>query len=867
MSSTKKTLRNPRGARPAGPSGAFPIVGIGASAGGLEALEQFLRPLPATCGMAFVVVQHLDPTHTGMLPELLQRATPMKVTQVRDRLKVEPNRVYVIPPNKDLSILRGVLHLLPPGAPRGLRLPIDNFFRSLAEDQRERSVGVVLSGMGSDGTLGVRAIKEQAGLVLVQAPASARFDAMPRSAIDTGLADIVAPAEELAARVIAYFAHVPPAARSEQALASKTQSAIDKVCVLLRDQTGHDFSEYKRSTVYRRVERRMALHQRDGPAAYVQYLSESPQEAQLLFKELLIGVTSFFRDSAAWEYLRQKAIPALLEDRPALGTLRAWVPGCSTGEEAYTLAMVFKEALAQVKPARSHSLQIFATDLDKDAIDKARQAVFPPNITRDVSEERLRRFFTKVDGGYQVGREIRETVIFAQQNLIMDPPFTKLDLLSCRNLLIYLSSELQQRLLPLFHYCLNPGGVLFLGSSETVGNFADLFAPLSGKARIYRRRDAALRAAPAPLQLSPAHGRAPAGRPPAEEGPPPRNLQALTDQLLLARYAPAAVLTNDQGDILYVSGRTGKYLEPAAGRANWNLYAMAREGLRYELGAAFQKAVREKRAVTRPGVKVGTNGGQQHVSLTIEPLLEPQAMRGLVMVSFADEPAPPEPAPPRARGKSKATPAGPGRAERELREAREELQSTREEMQTSQEELKSSNEELQSTNEELQSGNEELTTSREEMQSLNEELQTLNHELESKVDELTRTNNDMRNLLESTDIATLFLDDALNVRRFTSPTTRIIKLIASDAGRPLTDLSSDLIYPSLPDDAREVLRTLAAKETAIATNDGRWFTVRVMPYRTVDNRIDGVVITFIDITTAKTLEARLRSQASPGGGR
>jgi two-component system CheB/CheR fusion protein len=862
----------PGGTAPAASSartqgGSFPIVGVGASAGGLEALEQFLRPLPAQCGMAFVIVQHLDPTHKGMMAELLQRATTMKVTQVKDRQKVEPNHVYVIPPNKDMSILRGVLHLLEPAVPRGLRLPIDFFFRSLAEDQKERSIGVILSGMGSDGTLGMRAIKAQAGVGFVQAPASAKFDAMPRSVIDAGLADVVAPAEALAAKAVAYLAHVPLGARTDQGMASKTQSAIEKVCLLLRDQTGHDFSEYKRSTVYRRIERRMALHQLDSLASYVRYLSESPQEAQLLFKELLIGVTSFFRDPAAWEHLRQKVIPALIEDRPSGGMLRAWVPGCSTGEEAYSLAIVFKEALAQVKPAKSYSLQIFATDLDKDAIDKARQGGFPANIAGDVSEERLRRFFIKGEHGYQVGKEIRETVIFAPQNLIMDPPFTKLDILSCRNLLIYLSTELQKRLVPLFHYSLNPRGVLFLGSAETVGTFIDLFASLNGKARIYRRLDAAMRAEPVALPVSFFHGRPPAaGGPPAQPSASPvPNLQAFADQLLLTRYAPAAVLTNDKGDILYISGRTGKYLEPAAGKANWNIYAMAREGLRYELGAAFQRALREQRAVMHSGIKVGTDGGEKAVGVTIEPLQEPPALRGMVMVMFADEPAPAAVKPSaKAYQKSPAASVALARSEQELRETREELQSTREEMQTSQEELKSANEELQSTNEELQSGNEELTTSREEMQSLNEELQTLNHELQSKVDELTRSNNDMRNLLESTDIATLFLDDALNVRRFTSQITKIIKLIPSDAGRPLTDLSSDLVYPSLPDDAHEVLRTLSAKETAIATNDGRWFTVRVMPYRTLDNRIDGVVITFVDITTAKTLEAKLREQAGPG---
>ncbi len=464
----------------------------------------------------------------------------------------------------------------------------------------------------------MRAIKEQAGAVFVQAPASAKFDAMPRSVIDAGLADVVAPVEELAGKIVAYLAHGPLVRLRDQPLAGKTQSAIEKVCVLLRSQTGHDFSLYKRSTVYRRIERRMGLHQIDSIADYVRYLQESPQETQLLFKELLIGVTSFFRDPAAWECLRKKVIPAILAAHPVGGALRAWVPGCSTGEEAYSLAMIFKEVVAEEKPARRLSLQIFATDLDKDAIDRARQGVYPANIAGDVSAERLRRFFVQDERGYQVGKEIRETVIFAPQNLIMDPPFTRLDILSCRNLLIYLAPELQKKLLPLFHYSLNPGGVLLLGSAETVGVATDLFAPLDGKTRIFRRLDSGLRAEPVdfPSSVFPARPReASAVENGARKAAP--NFQTLAEQLLLQRYVPAAVLTNDKGDILFISGRTGKYLEPAAGKANWNIYAMAREGLRYELGTAFQKgAAREARR--DPGRRQGGNrrrgasGGYRH---------------------------------------------------------------------------------------------------------------------------------------------------------------------------------------------------------------------------------------------------------------
>ena len=698
---------------------AFPIVGIGASAGGLETLERFLQSVPAGSGMAFVIVQHLDPTHKGILPQLLQRATGMKVIQVKDRTRVQPDWVYVIPPNKDMSILHGILHLLEPTASRGLRLPIDFFFRSLAQDQQEHSIGVILSGMGSDGTLGLRAIKEKAGVALVQDPATAKFNAMPRSAIDAGLADIVAPVAELPEKIIAYLQRTPLIAHTEVDLEDKTQSAMEKVVVLLRTHTGQDFSLYKRNTFYRRIERRMGIHQISRMTAYVRYLQENSQELELLFKELLIGVTNFFRDPAVWKQLREEAIPTLLASRSPGQVLRAWVPGCSTGEEAYSLAIVLNEAVEEIKPKRPFTIQVFATDLDQDAIDKARQGVFPNNIAADVSPERLRRFFVKADHGYRVHKEIREMVIFAPQNLIMDPPFTKLDILSCRNLLIYLTAEVQKKLIPLFHYSLSPGGILLLGTAETIGDHADLFAPLSGKSRLFRRTESVLRPEQVvfPSSFSAVLPTGPEARP----GPkPPVSLQSLADQLVLQRYAPPAVLTNDKGDILYVSGRTGKYLEPAAGKANWNLFAMARDGLRYELADVFQKALRKNGSVALHGLKVGTNGGEQCVDVTVQRLEEPGPLQGLVMIVFTDVTAPVtaqmagHPVKPRARS------ARLVELEQELLAVRGEARASHEEMQTSQEELRSTNEELQSTNEELQSTNEELMTSKEEMQSLNE---------------------------------------------------------------------------------------------------------------------------------------------------
>ena len=859
ISSSKCKVSSPKEPPPRRESPTFPIVGIGSSAGGLEALEQFLRNVPEESGMAFVIVQHLDPTHKGIMPELLQRVTGMEVFQVRDRMRVKPNCVYVIPPNRDMSILHGVLHLFEPTAARGLRLPIDFFLRSLAEDRQEASIGVILSGMGSDGTMGLQAIKEKGGVTLVQDPASAKFDSMPRSAINAGLADLTAPAEDLPGKIIDYLRHALVIAKTEFPLEEKDQSALEKIIILLRSKTGHDFSLYKKNTVYRRIERRMSIHQISRIAAYVRYLQENSQEVELLFKELLIGVTSFFRDPEAWEQLGGEVIPDLLAHRPTGSCLRAWSTGCSTGEEAYSLAIVFKEALERAKPAENFTLQIFATDLDQDAIDKARQGVYPANIAADVSPERLKRFFIKEETGYRVCKEIREMVTFATQNVIMHPPFTRLEILICRNLLIYMTPELQKKLLPLFHYSLNPGGVLFLGSSESVSTFTDLFAPLSIKSRLFRRRETILQAQPLafPASSVPARPGVPKELPTVKPAP---NLQSLADQLLLQRFSPPAVLTNDKGDILYISGRTGKYLEPAAGKANWNIFAMTREGLRFGLGTAFQKAVRQKEAVSVKGLTIGEGAGRQSVDITVQAIKEPEALRGMVMIIFTDVATPPQkPVPARSKSAPSDT-ATVHDLKRELQQFREDLQTTREEMQASQEELTSTNEELQSTNEELQSTNEELTTSREEMQSLNEELQTVNAEQQSKMDELSRVNNDMRNLLNSTEIVTVFLDNQLHVRRFTTGADKLFKLIPGDVGRPLSDITGNLLYPDMSDEAQKVLQTLIFSEKQVASTDGHWYAVRIMPYRTMEDVIAGVVITFSNITAAKELEAELRAE-------
>ena len=849
---------------PTRPSGTPRLIGIGASAGGLEALEAFLSHVPANSGLAFIIIQHLDPMHKGVMPELLQRITPMPVTEAGNRMQVKANCVYVIPPNKDLSILHGCLFLLDPIAARGLRLPIDFFFRSLADDQHERAIGVILSGMGSDGTLGLRAIKENAGLSLVQDPETAKFDAMPRSAIQAGLADIVAPAQELPQHILAYLNHRhvvaadSSAVNPETILPLKTQSSLEQIIILLRERTSHDFSLYKKNTIYRRIERRMGLHKIDAIASYVRYLRENPQELDLLFKELLIGVTNFFLDSTVWEQLKTVAIPALLDNYPAGKSLRAWVPACSTGEEAYTLAMIFKEALNQRQSQAGFSLQIFATDLDEDAIEKARLGFYPANISADVTPERLSRFFIQEEGGYRVNKTLREMVIFAPQNIIMDPPFTKLDIITCRNLLIYLDQALQNKLIPLFHYALTAHGILMLGNAETIGSQTCLFNSLEKNSRLYQRLDNALPVAAVdfPIKYFPVSALAEKQHRSTEPmAGQPANLETLTDQFLLQHFAPAAVLVNTDGDIVYISGRTGKYLEPAAGKANWNIYAMAREGLRNELALALKKAQRQQDAVFVPDLTLDINGANQQINLTVQAITKPDALRDKLIVVFNDV-APPLHGKPRRRKPSDTQKL----LEAQLQQALEDLQTTREEMQSSQEELKSANEELQSSNEELQSTNEELNTSKEEMQSLNEELQTVNAELQSKVEDLTWVNNDMKNLLDSMEIATVFLDNQLKIRRFTSYTTHLFKLIPGDIGRHLSDIVTDLDYPQFMSDIQKVLKTLVFIDQQIKTFDNRWFKVRIMPYRTQDNIIDGVVITFIDICEIKQLEAELRDK-------
>ncbi|WP_111658150.1 chemotaxis protein CheB [Isoalcanivorax indicus] len=826
------------------------IVGIGASAGGLEPLEQFLAKVPVPSHMAYVVVQHLDPTHKALLSALLQRITPMPVHEAQQNMLIAPDCVYVIPPNTELSVVDGRLHLGTPSAPRGLRLPINVLFNSLAGALGEQAIGVVLSGMGADGTLGLQAIKAVGGLTLVQQPSSAQFDEMPASAVASNCADIIADAADMPDRISDYLAQAPPPDGEETLdTTAPEQAPLQRIFTLLQQRTRHDFSSYKPSTLHRRMERRMAVHSLRTLARYADFLEQNPHEIDLLFKELLIGVTHFFRDPGVWDHLASITLPAMLAQRGTAHHLRAWVAGCSTGEEAYSLAMVFIEATEQDESLRGFSLQIFATDLSPEAIATARRGRYPDAIADTLSKERLARFFTASERGYQINSSIRDMVMFAEQDLLLDPPFTKLDLISCRNLLIYFDASLQRRLIPLFHYSLREHGILLLGSAETPEPFHHLFTPIDPRLRLYRRKeDAPKGAVNFPINtFPPMSTTAPESAVPASTTPPINTLQAAADHVLLQVYAPAAVLITGDGDILYISGRTGKYLEPAAGKANWNIHAMAREGLRAPLAVAIKDAQGRGEPLHLHGLRVALpGGGEQSIDVTVQALREPSALRGATMIVFRDTDRLP-PAPQAHQNEITTESAH----EAALQQCRDEIQNLREEARASREELQSANEELQSTNE-------ELTTSKEEMQSMNEELQTINAEMQTKLDDLALAQSDMKNLLNSIDIAILFLDQDLNVRRYTDRAARLINIRGTDIGRPFSDLTTMLDYPTLHTDAMQTLHAVSVSEKQVSTTDGRWFAVRIMPYYRQENVMDGVVITFVEITETKKLEQALR---------
>lgn len=849
-------------------SAAFPLVGLGGSAGSLAAFEQFFRSMPADSGMGFVVVTHLSPDQDSELVQVLQHFTKMKVLAAADGLRVRPDHVYVIPPNRDMSILHGILLLFMPTQPSGRRLPIDFFLQSLAKDARERAVCIICSGLGSDGTLGLKMVMENFGMVMVQAPETAEFDSMPRSALATEFVDYVLPAADLPAKLLEYVRHPDTRTRREEAESNaKPAHALQKIFHLIRAQTGHDFSFYKRNTVFRRIERRMNSHQITEFTHYVRFLQENPTEVESLFKELLIGVTKFFRDREAFDHLKSYLLPQLRQ-KTADSTIRVWAPGCSTGEEAYSLAIILLECMDGVDRSKYLKIQIFATDINPEGVDMARVGVYGDNIVSDVSPERLQRFFTKTDVGYRVKKDVRDAVVFAVHDLNKDAPFTKLDLLVCRNLLIYLSAELQKNLIPVFHYALDPGGILFLGPSENLTGFQDLFRNLDVKWKISRCSDSAsslTRLANFPFtsarQYSPPTRSSTTVPVPTNSPRKEGTFATLVQNMLLSQHTPPAVVINTKGEILYVNGRTGRYLEPAPGLGGMNIFDMARKELNYELSEAVHKATTSRQQVVAENVKLQLESGVQLMRLTVRVLEDSDHLAGLLLVLFEEQSAP--------LRKVRQRKASPGidtghdiqvqTMEKELRYTKHRLQTTIEEMESSVEELKSTNEELQSANEELQSTNEETMTNKEEMQSLNEELMTLNMQYLSKTEELSQAANDMKNLLDATEIATIFLDNDMLIKRFTPPVGRIISLVPSDVGRPITHFANTLRHENLAQDVQQVLDRLVSVEANIQTTHGEWYAMRILPYRTLDNYISGAVITFTDITALKTLETELQA--------
>ena len=841
------------------PKGVLPIVGIGASAGGLAALEAFFSSMPGETrsGIAIVVIQHLSPDHKSLLTELVQRRTEMEVFQASDGLVVKPNCVYIIPPSRNIGVEDGRLVLSQPVEPRGQWLPIDHFFRSLARERGELAIGIVLSGTGSDGAQGLRAIKGEGGMAIAQLPETAEHDGMPRSAINTGLVDFVLAPAQMPRQLVSYveraFEH------DKKTPSTHDGEFIRKLCIQLRAHTGHDFSQYKQTTLVRRVERRMAMHQAESPSDYLLLIRDQPTELEALFRDLLIGVTNFFRDPEAFKLLQDKVLPELLERRQVREPFRIWVCGCSTGEEAYSIAILMQELIEAAK--KPYTVQIFATDIDSAAIEHARAGIYPASIASDVPQERLTRFFTHDPeaGTYRIQKVIRDMLVFSEQDVVKDPPFSRLDLVSCRNLLIYLNVDLQKRLLPLFHYALRPGGVMFLGPSETVGENAPLFGVLDRKWKLYQRPMGVPGARPAlPAFVPPlrADGHAQARDPVMEDNRP--DLRKVTEQALIDHYGHAGVLITARGEILQIVGRTGKFLEPSAGDATMNINAMAREGLRRELSVAIHKAVAQRQPAAYRGLRVKPNGGVILVDLVVRPAPGvPGSAADYYLVILEDKGEADARAPEQAP-RDRQSHEHIMLLEQELRAKEEYLQTTLEEMETTNEELKSTNEEMQSVNEELQSTNEELETSKEELQSVNEELSTVNAELQDKVTDLSRVNNDMNNLLAGTGIGTVFVDHQLRISRYTPAATQVINLIPSDVGRPVEHVVPNFLsYGTLVQDIRRVLGTLAPMEAEVQVKSGAWYLLRIRPYRTMENVIEGAVITMVDISERKRAEASL----------
>jgi two-component system CheB/CheR fusion protein len=844
------------------------VVGIGASAGGLEAYKQFLRQMPEDSGLAFVLVQHLDPSHESLMVELLSKYTSMPVLQVNRSMTIEPDHVYMIPPNKFLSICGGELMLDEPVTRRGVRLPIDHFFRSLAEARKELAICVVLSGTGSDGAAGVQEVKAEGGLTIVQSPESAEHDGMPRAAIATGAVDIVVSIEEMATAILQYARH--PYVRREPGAVPAEDAPDDFRAMLsvLESHLGHDFSRYKPGTITRRISRRMSIRQIRNPGDYLALLREDSIERQNLFKDLLIGVTRFFRDENAWEALAEVLTPLVRAKRDD-EAFRVWVPGCATGEEAYSVAMLISEL--EQRQNRRLDIQVFATDIDRSSIDIARLGIYGESVTKDVLETQLDTFFQREGGRLRVRKKLRELCVFAVQNILSDPPFSGLDLVCCRNLLIYLESDVQRRIFELLHFALKPSGILFLGSSESPTKRKDLYEVISQQWRIYRKKgESKPGSGGIPMTSSKSEGPANSLLGTESHDVALIGLAELSKRALLEDFAPASVIVNRRGLIQYIHGPVHHYLYFPSGEPELDLCAMAHEGLKSKTRAALQQARSSNETIIVRAGRVQREGGYRSVTIRVRPIVTSKNTEPVYLVSFVDDESVSESiAPENGDGHithSDDYSVSPDRElALELQATRDDLQSTIEELESANEELKASNEEVMSMNEELQSTNEELETSREELQSLNEELSTVNNQLYDKVEELENTTNDLSNLLTSTDLATVFLDSDLRIRRFTPATVRLMSLRETDVGRPLLDLAPAVDDPHLVTDAAEVLRHLMPVEREVRNGAGHAYMRRITPFRTSDNKIEGVVITFSDVTrlrmASERVEYRERQQA------
>ncbi len=849
----------------------FPVIGIGASAGGLKALMSFFEHMPSECGMAFVVIMHLSPKHESNADNILQNKTRMPVLQVKQPVPIERNRIYVIPPALDLSMNDGYLRLIKPVRERGVQVAIDLFFRALADVHHTHAIGIVLSGTGSDGSVGLSRIKEQGGVTMAQSPEDAEYDSMPRSAIATGMVDIVLPVVDMPQRLVELSRNmqtmatpVETPAEAEQADHSPrsptkaNELALREILTLLRSRTGHDFRHYKQATVLRRIERRMQVNAVHDMAGYAQLLNERPDETPALLADMLIGVTNFFRDREAFEALERDIIPQLFEEKTLLGesdALRIWSAACSTGEEAYSLGILFTE-YAERNDLRA-DVQVFATDIDDQALEIGRASVYPEAIITDVPPTRLQQYFTKEQNRYRLRKELRERILFARHNILRDPPFSRLDLISCRNLLIYLDRDIQSEVLRMFHFALNPGGYLFLGSSETAEACSHLFTPVDKKNRIYRAREIGnQRRMPMPsLQNFSAD-------PPARSSgtaPIRRSKFSFADvhQRALEQYAPPSVIVNQETEIVHMSARAGNFLRYVGGEPSLVLTTLVHPELRLELRTALYQAAHTGKSVEARRVSLKRDDRNTYVNMVVRPFRDDEAGNDYMLVLFDEVEESIDERSETSEGDVKDTVLT--QLESELQQTKEQLQLTMEHSETSTEELRASNEELQAINEELRSATEELETSKEELQSINEELITVNAELKSKVDETSKVNDDLQNLISSTDIATLFVDRHMRIKWFTPRAQDIFNVIDNDAGRSLLDITHRLDYPTLYKDASKAFGELHLVEREVTSRDHKWYMARFLPYRTTDDRIQGAVLTFIDITARRTAEERVRA--------